>query len=1176
MKKNILFICLILLSIYSPSTIYGQDWVSQMKDPSVNFYDVQKSFNKYNEKKERDLEKFNRQIFKKTGKVPSEEETEVPGYSQYKRWEWFMAPRVFPTGERFNPSIAYDEYQKYNNQYKTAGAGNWTIIGPTNSIPTGGGGAGRINFVRIDPTNSNTIYVGSPGGGLWKSTTGGTSWTTNTDKISQVIGCTDLAIDPTNTNIMYLATGDGDAGDTYSVGLLKSIDGGATWNKSGLNFYVATNVQMSKVLINPNNTNTILVATSKGIYRSTDGGVTFSQSVAGSFKDMEFKPGDPNTVYISGSEFYRSTNGGQSFTKITAVLPAVALISRMAIAVTLDDPNYIYLIAAKPTTAYSLEGLYRSTNSGVNFTKLTVASPANILGRAFDGNDPTVGQGWYDLGIDVSPTDKNEITVGGINVWQSIDGGSNFNIVGYWIPNSGAPYVHADVHSIDYANSNTIYAGCDGGIFKSINNGGSWSDLSNGLQISQMYGFGHSTTNPNLIINGWQDNGTNLYDGTSWDKVIGGDGMLAFIDRTNDQNMWGELPNGGLQRSTNGGLSFSSAVGSITETGAWVTPWIQDPVNASTLYAGFNNLYRSTNGGISWTKLTTFATTTGTLSTIGVSPANNQVIWTAKPGFLYLSTNGGTTFTSITNVPTGNITSIACSNTDANKAWITYSGYTNKNKVFQTNDQGATWINLSGSIPNIPVNTIVSVDNSNDALYIGTDIGVFYKDATLSVWQPFFAGLPNVVVTQLSIYYAGSKIRASTYGRGMWQSDLYVAGSYPPTAAFGSDKKIACPGTAIQFSDYSSGQPTSWSWSFPGGNPATSTLQNPIVSYNIPGTYPVSLTSTNINGTDATTYNDFVIISASPVSGPSTIGDVRCGPGQVNMSATGSGLGTLRWWDAAGGGNLLATGSNYSTNINLTTAFYVDEELPSGISDITGESLKGVGGFFTASDIRGIYFDVLNPVVLNSFEVYANSAGDRTFEILDAQGNTFADTTIFIPVSQNTPFLVNLAITLYPGTDYFIKCRGNVDLYRNSQGATYPYNSTDVNITRSNAGTAGYYYFFFNWTYTEINCNSSRTICVGRDSCSSVGLNEFITDGALSLFPNPSNGEFMLKFNTKKMDTFKVEINNALGQIIYTQTFTDFSGQFENKIDISKFGKGTYTLSVSNSQNSTLKKLLVY
>ena len=117
MKKIIPSICLILLSIYSPSTIYGQDWVSQMKDPSVNFYDVQKSFNKYNEKKERDLEKFNRQIFKKTGKAPSEEETEVPGYSQFKRWEWFMAPRVFPSGELFNPSIAYDEYQKYTNQY---------------------------------------------------------------------------------------------------------------------------------------------------------------------------------------------------------------------------------------------------------------------------------------------------------------------------------------------------------------------------------------------------------------------------------------------------------------------------------------------------------------------------------------------------------------------------------------------------------------------------------------------------------------------------------------------------------------------------------------------------------------------------------------------------------------------------------------------------------------------------------------------------------------------------------------------------------------------------------------------------------------------------------------------------------------------------------------------------
>ncbi len=1177
MKRKLLLIYILIAVIAIPKMLNAQDWISKMKDPSVNFFEVQKSFNKYYKKQERDMEKFNRMVIKRTGKALNEdEEVEIGGYSQYKRWEWFMAPRVSPTGERFNPSIVWDEYHKYRNQYKSLAAGNWTLIGPVNTIPSNSGGAGRVNFVRIDPTNSNTIYIGSPGGGLWKSTNGGSTWSTNTDQLSQVIGCTDLAIDPTNTNIMYLATGDGDAGDTYSVGMLKSIDGGATWNKSGLSYYISNNVQMSKILINPSNTNTILVATSSGIYRSTDAGVTFSQSVAGSFKDMEFKPTDPNTVYVCGTELYKSTNGGQSFTKITANIAAAGSLSRMALAVTPNDPNYVYLLSARSTT-YTFEGLYKSTNSGTSFSKVPV-STFNILGRDISGTDSSNCQGWYDLTIDVSPADKNEITVGGINIWQSVDGGLNFGPITNWL-GSGAPYVHADVHQVMYTDPSTIYAGCDGGIFKSTSGGGSWSDLSTGLQISEMYGFGQSTTNPNLLLNGWQDNGTNRYDGTSWQKVIGGDGMLCFIDRTNDQNMWGELPNGGLEKSTNGGNTWTSAASGITEAGAWVTPWIQDPVDPATLYSGFINVWKSTNGGTSWTKKSTFANT-GTLSTVSVSPANNQVIWTAKPGFLYKTSNGGTTWTTITNVPTGTITSIACSNTDANKAWITYSGFANKNKVFQTNDQGVTWINLSASIPNIPVSTIVYVNNSNDALYIGTDVGVFYKDASLNVWQPFINGLPNVVVTQLSIFYTGNKLRASTYGRGMWESDLYVAGTYPPTSAFGSDKKISCPGAAVQFTDYSAGQPTSWSWTFPGGNPSTSTLQNPVVSYNSPGTYAVSLTATNVNGTDATTTNNFISISSSPVSAPATVGAVRCGPGQVNMTATGSGQGTLRWWDAAGGGNLLTTGNTYSTNITQTTAFYVDEDLPAGLVDYTGypDNTSGTGAFFTANDIRGLYFDVMNPVILTNFDVYANSAGNRTFEILDAQGNTFADTTIFIPASATIPYTVTLNITLYPGTDYFIKCRGTVDLYRNNTGAVYPVLSAtnDVTITRSNAGSAGYYYFFYNWVFTEITCNTSRTICVGRDSCSSVGLNDLNADGVLSIYPNPNNGEFSLKFNTQKTNNYTIEIRNTLGQLVYQESLKGFNGEYDHNIDISKFGKGAYTLSISNPDNKSIKKLLVY
>ena len=1139
-----------------PSITFGQDWVTKMHDPNVNFYEVQNSFNKYAAKKDREVERERKRASKRKGEPLSEEESEIPGYFQYKRWEYFMAPRVTSTGERFDPAYSYREMERYNQQHGVFNSGNWSILGPVSAVPSNGGNAGRLNAVRFDPNNNNIIYVCSPAGGLWKSTDGGASWATNTDRIAQVIGCTDIAIDPTNTNIMYLATGDGNAGDTYSVGVLKSIDGGATWQPTGLSYYMANYRQISKILIDPTNTNTILVATSAGVYRSTDAASTFTLTQPGSFKDMEFKPGDPNTVYVCGSELYKSTNNGVAFTKITAGLPVATNVSRMAIAVSPIDPNYVYMIVGLPQPNYGTEGFYKSTNSGTSFTK--PSTPA--LGS----------QQWYDLAIAVSPTNINEVILGGqTDFLRSTNGGTS------WAQNGGN--THVDYHDIVFTNSTTYYICSDGGLFKTTNSGGSWSDLSDGLQIAEMYGLGQSANNANLIIQGWQDNGTNKYTGTGWTKVLGGDGMLCFIDYTNDQNMWAEYYNGAFQRSTNGGNSWSSATNGITEAGAWVTPWMQDPIVPTTLYSGFVNVWKSTNSGVSWTKISNFSNT-ATVTQLAVSPANNQVVWACKPGGLYKSSNGGSTWTTISSAPNGNITYIACSPTDPNKAWITYSGFTNTSKVFQTNDQGATWINLSASIPNIPINCIAYQNNSADGLYIGTDVGVFFKDSTMNVWQPFLNGLPNLIVSQLAIHYPSGKIRASTYGRGLWESDLYVPGTYAPTAAFGSSKKISCSGAAIDFSDYSAGQPTSWSWSFPGGSPSTSTLQNPTVVYNTPGNYSATLVSTNANGVDSVTYSNYVNIATSIAPDPQTTGGVRCGPGSISLSATGSGNGTLRWWDAPGGGNVLATGNNYNPTINGTTTYYVDEDFPPGLVDYVGEVGNGfgAGSFFTANDIRGLYFDVINPVVLNSVDVYANTSGPRTIEILDSQGNTYADTTINIPASGANTTTVNVNFKLYPGTDYFIKCRGLVDLYRNSAGAVYPYNSASINITGSNAGSPGYYYFFYNWTYTDIYCNTGRTACVALDSCAAVGLSDVSLDQTMQVYPNPTNGLFELSFNASATQNYKVTVLNTLGKIVYEYQLNDFAGDHKQMIDLSSLSKGVYVINLSSPTKNVMRKITVY
>jgi len=317
-------------------------------------------------------------------------------------------------------------------------------------------------------------------------------------------------------------------------------------------------------------------------------------------------------------------------------------------------------------------------------------------------------------------------------------------------------------------------------------------------------------------------------------------------------------------------------------------------------------------------------------------------------------------------------------------------------------------------------------------------------------------------------------------------------------------------------------------------------------------------------------------IAASTQPDPTTTGDVRCGAGPVNLSANGSGTGTLRWWDAAGGGNLLATGSTYTPNITGTTTYSVDEELPLGLVDYTGESVTsiGAGAFFTANDIRGIYFDVLSPVILQSVEVYSNSAGNRTIEIIDEQGNTYADTTIFIPASGLVnSTTVNVNFTLYPGNNYFIKCRGLVDLYRNSSGAAYPYLSSAVNITGSNAGSPGYYYFFYFWTFQEIACNTGRTACVALDTCAVIGIEDLLSDNTFDIFPNPNDGKFNLTFDAKVQADYMITITNTLGKKVFEYPLNSFVGEHKRAIDLSHLSKGLYLINISSGDKKITRKI---
>jgi len=761
------------------SSLFAQDWVKMMGKPNANLHDIQNAFYKWNAQRTVDSNKQD---------ISGRDEEEQEGnYELFKRWEWYMEPRTYPTGNLPTSNYTADNYAQYKAQ-KLANerisqtqsiTPKWSYAGNAN-VPTGGG-AGRVNRICFYPGNDSILFACTPFGGLWKSTNAGATWKTNTDQLKS-IATSDLAINPLKPNVMYLATGDGDGWDQPTIGVLKSYDGGNTWDTTGLYdslqhsgpYYVIG----TRVLINPADTSLILTGTTNGLYLSTNSGLTWTQTLSTNVKSVEFEPFHSSTVYVGtyDGQFFRSLDSGFTFVKDSIGLPNVN-IGRVTVGVSPADSNVVYLLEEKSSTS-GFYGLYLSTDRGQTFTtRATLAGGApNLLGWSALGTD-TTGQGWYTLSLAVSPTNVDTVMVGGVNVWASSDSGKIWHLAADWT-GASAPYVHADIHELTFlpGSGSAYYATCDGGIFtRKANSAVAWTDISHNLQIGQQYSIGLSAITPGLWLTGWQDNGTNS-SGGPWKQVIGGDGMVCFIDYTDDNTMFGSYQNGALEYSTDGGHGWASATGGINETGPWTTRWLQDPVDPNIIYSGFKNIWLSSDYGINWGAISTWGSST--ISALAVSPSNDLYIYAAQGNSIYGTYNGGGSWSNITaGLPAGlvSITAIAVDASNPLHVWVTFSGWLANGKVYESFNGGASWHNISAGIPNLPVNCIVEQEGGPRGIYIGTDIGVYYKDTTLSSWIDYSNGLPNVQVDDLKIYAPTNSLIAATYGRGTWQIPTYYA-----------------------------------------------------------------------------------------------------------------------------------------------------------------------------------------------------------------------------------------------------------------------------------------------------------------------------------------------------------------------------------------------------------------
>ncbi len=720
------------------------------------------------------------------------------GYEQFKRWEYYHSTRLGPNGEVVDVAQRnFEEFHRYQGDMQEASAtraaltaaGDWESLGPDrySRLPTGqAGGLGRVNCITVDPDDPDIIYVGT-GGGLWRSIDGGGTWKALTDGISSV-NITGIAIDPSSpqgSRTLYILLRKWYSEYDIFVNLLRSVDGGDTWYGIELQGH---SVFFYDIKVHPTDPS-ILLATSSGgsggIFRSHDRGLTWTNRATGDFYDIEFLPDNANQVVASAYDgIYRSTDGGLTWARTGFEPPEYTY--KIKLGVTPANADHVYAICKGGVyQAGKFGGIYRSTDRGVTFS-LRSDSP-NILGYSIDGSDDQ-SDSWYGLDIAVSPTDANTVHVGGVNCWRSNDGGSTWQITSFWDGSQAGPgnHIYRGINELVFYGG-TLYCGSDGGVYRSTDNADNWADISEGLRITRHHRLGLGSNG--VVHNGAMDNGLNILDANgvneNWyggEYWYGEDGMETAVSFDGD-HVLGGISGGGL-------LAYdrrSSSVADITpngQSGRWLTPFTIYPVlipwkTDTQIIVGYKDVFTTQFDGttpVNWTNISNGKIEEENYCDyVAVSPSDRHRIYVSKVYRMYKTEDGGDHWEDVSaGLPYATITYFVVHPTDSDTIFVALGNYASGEKVYRSTDGGNTWVNISGTLPNVPVNCVVHDHGSgNNALYVGTDVGVFYRDDDQGDWTPFYHRLPNVPVTELEIDGANGMLYASTLGRGIWRTPLH-------------------------------------------------------------------------------------------------------------------------------------------------------------------------------------------------------------------------------------------------------------------------------------------------------------------------------------------------------------------------------------------------------------------
>ena len=648
-------------------------------------------------------------------------------------------------------------HEKNSRELMLAQQPEWENIGPFDI-------GGRMKAIVVHPENPDIVYAAAAAGGIWKTENGGEDWTPVFD-FENSIAFGALAIDSDNPDIIYAGTGEAvNGGNVYlGAGMYKTTDGGKSWKLTGLTTVGA----FSKICIHPKDHKLLYAGGIKragGLYRSTDGGKSWLKIFPRSVTDVSINPQNMEEVVIgvSGEGAFWSEDGGINWQKRTNNMQSG--IGRVSVQIAPSKPNIVYALVETNSLGY----IYKTTNSG------------NYWGKIHTGNSSFFNnQGFYNNYIIVHPNNSKIVLVGGIDIWRTRNGLTFNNLTDGYGAN---PKAHVDQHCAVFCPSNPdiIYAGNDGGMYKSIDLGDHWSIINNNLQVTQFYSMDIDHRVENKNIGGTQDNGTqSSKNPDNWKIIVGGDGFRVAYDKFDKDIMYGASTPGGrivpFSLNTKTGEFKYLADGLNVNDGVWDPPIEGHPTIEEIIMHGRKDFYISFSSGEYWTKFNTGLKTAGRYTAIGISPVNEEVFYVGtSDGNVAVTTNFCENWENVTNNGLVNrwVKDFACSAKDAGTTYVVYSGFGTPH-VFKTTDYGQHWIPISNGLPDIPVNSIALHPVNENMIFIGTDIGVFATFDGGKSWFPYGTKLAHSPVTDIKFnrYIAGDfyYLRAATHGRSIWE-----------------------------------------------------------------------------------------------------------------------------------------------------------------------------------------------------------------------------------------------------------------------------------------------------------------------------------------------------------------------------------------------------------------------